>query len=327
MKNCFACGNVQETGNFCAKCGGTLTDVAATNNVGTPTPNQNTGHQGHPGQPVKPVQPAQPAHPGNQGQPTPNFQQPGQPPFQQPPFQQQGQNFQQQPYQQNGQYQQPYQQAPAQPNVHVERVKDQSKMFFSYFGEYLKSPSTIFGRGESQFVNGIISIVLYAIIFGLSLFFVANQFVSAFSMGAYNAGSQFFQIFFSGFIAIIILVALVIVALLIINKLFGPDVSFKELISNYGALIIPSLLLLALAAIFLVINVYNFAMIFFMISLFIALIAVPLYMITRLLGTRSKTIDPFYAYILYIVLFSVFYYILNNIFLSNTIGQYMNFGL
>ncbi len=105
----------------------------------------------------------------NRNQP---FQQPGAP----NQFQQPGQSFQQQgQFQQGNPNQQQYQQTgPAQPNVHVERVKDQSKMFLNYFTTYLKQPSKIFGTGESQFTNGLIAIIAYALIIGLTLFVYVN---------------------------------------------------------------------------------------------------------------------------------------------------------
>lgn len=321
MKNCFACGNVQETGNFCAKCGGTLTDVAATNDGGTTTPNQYMGQQGQPGQAGYPGQPVQP------GQPTQNYQQPDQQQFQQPPFQQQGQNFQQQPYQQNGQqYQQQYQQyqqGPAQPNVHVERVKDQSKMFFNYFMTYLKQPSTIFGTGDRQFTNGLIAIIAYALIIGLTLF----VFVNSISGGWIPTGDIFINVFGGSAIFIAAIFAIIVLSLVIVAKGFGPDTSWKEIVSLLGTLSIPSVLLSILSLFFFLVKSYDVGYWLFLVSLVLVISAVPLYIITRLLAIRTKSMDSFYSYLIYIVIFAILFFLLITIVWNNTAGRFMDAGL
>ncbi|KGR76210.1 hypothetical protein [Ureibacillus manganicus] len=315
MKNCFACGNVQDAGNFCAKCGGTLTEVSATNDGGAPTPSQPTGQFGQPVQP---------------GQPAPNFQQQG-PNYQQPPFGQQGQPFGQQQFQQHDQgqqyqqqqYQQQYQQyqqaGPAQPNVHVERVKDQSKMFFNFFTTYLKQPSSIFGTGERQFTNGLISIIAYALLIGLSLFI----FVSTAFGGFIDTGAVFFNVFGGSAIFIIAIFAVIVLSLFIVAKGFGPDTSWKEIISLLGTLSIPSIILSILSMLLFIVKSYDFGYWMFLISLLLVISAIPLYIITRLLTMRSKSLDSFYAYLVYIVIFSVLFYVLITVVWNNTAGKFI----
>ncbi|HWL27099.1 MAG TPA: DUF6574 domain-containing protein [Ureibacillus sp.] len=308
MKKCFACGNVQETGNFCAKCGGALTDVAATNDVGASTPNPNQSM----GQAVPPAPNYQ--QPG-QGQPTPNFQQQGQPNYQQPPFQQQ-------PFQQQGQQYQQYQQAaPSQPNVHVERVKDQSKMFFSYFVNYLKQPSSIFGTGERQFTNGLIGIIAYALIIGLTLFVYANGIFGGFFV---DAGTIFFNVFGGSAIFIAAIFAVIVLSLFIVAKGFGPQTSWKEIVSLLGTLSIPSIVLSILSFFFILIKSYDFGNWLLIVSILLIISAIPLYIITRLLTIKSKSLDSFYAYLVYIVIFSILFYLLINVVWNNTAGRFMD---
>lgn len=322
MKNCFACGNVQETGNFCAKCGGTLTEVATTNEGGAPNPHQPSGQQGQPVQPIKPTpnfqQPGQPVQPG---QSTPNYQQPpfqqqGQP-FQQPPFGQPGQQFQQQ----NQQYQQFQQAGPAQPNVHIEKVKDQSKMFFNYFTTYLKQPSSIFGTGERQFTNGLIAIIAYAIIIGLTLFIFANSF-NFFG----NTGAIFFNVFGGSLIFTLAIFAIIVISLLIVAKGFGPDSTWKEIVSLLGTLSIPSVLLAIVSLFFFLVKSYDFGYWLFLISFILIMFAIPLFIITKLLTVQSKSLDSFYSYLIYMVIFSVLFYLLITIIWNNTVGKYMDAG-
>ncbi|MDC7771466.1 zinc ribbon domain-containing protein [Priestia megaterium] len=61
---------------------------------------------------------------------------------------------------------------PAQPNQHVENAKHISKLYLGYFMQGIKSPTAVAQevRGE-QFINGLITLFLYAISIPLMLFF------------------------------------------------------------------------------------------------------------------------------------------------------------
>nr|WP_106784440.1 Yip1 family protein [Lysinibacillus timonensis] len=305
MKKCTACGNVQDLGNFCAKCGGSLEDFNANNQS---PPNQQQGNVQQPGQPVNNGQFQQPGQTTNPGQ----FQQAGGPnQFQQPgQFQQQG-NPNQQQYQQ-----------PAQPNVHVEKVKDQSKAFINFFTTYLKQPSTIFSSGESQFVNGIITVVLYALIVGLTLFVAAHSMFGMFI----DTSEIFFNVFGGSAIFIIAIYAVVVLSLWIVAKNFGPETSWKAITSYLGAFSIPSILLTVVALLLFLISAYQFANNILFIALLLVVLAVPLFVITRLLTFQTKNFDMFHSYLVYIIIFLVLFWILMNVVWNNTVGKFMDSG-
>jgi hypothetical protein len=88
---------------------------------------------------------------------------------------------------------------PAQPNQHVENAKHISKLYLGYFMQGIKSPTAVAQevRGE-QFINGLITLFLYAISIPLMLFFgwevIVDKFISAMkegTLGVWDALQEF----------------------------------------------------------------------------------------------------------------------------------------
>lgn len=318
MKKCLACGNLQETGNFCGSCGSSLVDVE-----NTPTTSDQNPSAGTPVQPNEQVQPNQPYQqvPPVQADQQNQWSQPNQQ-FQQGQSNQQFQQFGQGQGQPNQQYQQ-YQQAPPQPNVHVERMKEQSTMFFNSFVEYLKKPSSIFNNGEREFINGIISLSIFVFIISLALFGAVNSTFGFFG----NSFIIFLRVFFPALIIIALIVGVVLFGIFLISMWFGPNNSLKEVIGFLGALTNPVSMLAVLALLFSFIapalggNLIT-------LSLVLAIFIVPLYIIGHLLSVKSKAVDSFYAYLIYVAGTSVAFFILMTIFTMISINSLMGgFGL
>ncbi|KGR91216.1 hypothetical protein CD30_07160 [Ureibacillus massiliensis 4400831 = CIP 108448 = CCUG 49529] len=318
MKKCLACGNLQEAGNFCGSCGSSLVDVE-----NTPTTSDQNPSAGTPVQPNEQVQPNQPYQqvPPVQADQQNQWSQPNQQ-FQQGQSNQQFQQFGQGQGQPNQQYQQ-YQQAPPQPNVHVERMKEQSTMFFNSFVEYLKKPSSIFNNGEREFINGIISLSIFVFIISLALFGAVNSTFGFFG----NSFIIFLRVFFPALIIIALIVGVVLFGIFLISMWFGPNNSLKEVIGFLGALTNPVSMLAVLALLFSFIapalggNLIT-------LSLVLAIFIVPLYIIGHLLSVKSKAVDSFYAYLIYVAGTSVAFFILMTIFTMISINSLMGgFGL
>src|SRR5690625_6008445 len=106
--------------------------------------------------------------------------------------------------------------------------------FLSYFTYYLKQPSHILAERGNEFTNGIINIVAMLFLFSLSTYFLFRNFMSA-TMGSFSPSVPFFPIFGNTLFFTAIFIVLVIAILFGINKLFGSEYSFNEIISVYGA--------------------------------------------------------------------------------------------
>lgn len=284
MKKCITCGNEQEVGKFCGKCGAKfeegVTPVSTSDiwPISTETSKVEVNATANPDSVV----------------------------------------------------QAPTRSVPAQPNEHVEKVKDQSKKFWNYFTKYIKNPSEIFATGDREFVNAIISILLFALIFSVTVYVSISGFarqamdglgeIGSLFMDEYQ-GPPFFTVFTSAFMFTLVSVALVVVALLIISKLFGPPISWKEIVSHYGTLILTSSVLAIIGLLLLIFKAFLFGNIIVILSFLLMLIVVPSFIISRLLLSQSKSVDRFYGYLLYIVLFAIIYSIYITIIADSTIGR------
>lgn len=223
--------------------------------------------------------------------------------------------------------------APAQPNEHVEKVKDQSKKFWNYFLKYIKNPSEIFATGEKEFAHALTSMILFAFILGITVYVSISSFTRTTMSGFGDfgelfmeqySGPPFFTVFGSIFIFTLLSMALVVLAILITGKLFGPGSSWKKIVSYYGTHLLASSVLAIIGFLLILVKSYVFGNIVLVLSFSLALSIIPLFIVTKLLHTASKNVDKFYGYLLYIVLFAIIYGIFITIIADSSIGQVVN---
>lgn len=203
-------------------------------------------------------------------------------------------------------------------NPHIENIKDKSKLYFNYFIKYLKNPSHIYQKDENEFINGIISIVLLATLIGFSFFTLVHN--NAYDI--YN--TSFFSIFGSLFMFSIISIGLVLLTLLLINNFFGPQHSFKSIISLYGGHLSPVILLGVVSLLLLFLKSFTFGSIILIIAFLFSVFILPLYLISFLLTKKSNSADPFYGFIIYIMTFSILLSIFTIILADSTISNYLS---
>jgi hypothetical protein len=205
----------------------------------------------------------------------------------------------------------------AEPNVHVEKFKNQMKLYGSYFSQQLKKPGLAYNRGEAEFTNGLISIILLGVIIALSLFTFMNQMIV-------SIGTGFFS-FVSGALAFtLIAMGIVVISLFLINTFFGPQLSFKSIISLYGAHFSPLLIGAVISLILMLLKSFNYGNLILSIVFMITVFVLPLYLTGLLLTNKSTGMDPFYGFILYIVTFSILFAIFITVLADTTIGSYVD---
>ncbi|HJF33602.1 MAG TPA: YIP1 family protein [Sporosarcina psychrophila] len=204
------------------------------------------------------------------------------------------------------------------PNIHMEKIKAQSKMYGSYFMQHLKRPSHAFNQSQEGFVNGLISIILLGIVFALTVSAVSSSFLSSYGPG-------FISVFGSTIISVLIVMGIPLLALFIINKFFGQQQSFKSIISIYGAHLSP--VIIGAGAAFLLILMKSFAFgNFILATLFVfAIFILPLYLISALLTRKStNALDPLYGFILYLVSFAILFILFITILADSALGQFID---
>ncbi|WP_313894607.1 hypothetical protein [Psychrobacillus sp.] len=199
----------------------------------------------------------------------------------------------------------------AEPNVYVENMKKKSKAYRSYFVQQLKKPSLAFQHGEKDFSNGLLSIVLFAMLYAIALFLLAN-----------TASSGFLSFFIQAALLTLVLIGMVLFSLYMINNFFGPEYSFKSIVSFYGGQLSPLVVGVALALVLIAIKSFTYGNVLLVVSFMFALFVLPLYIMSYLVIKKSAGLDALYGFVLYIVMFSVLFVILVTLLADSTLGLY-----
>lgn len=139
----------------------------------------------------------------------------------------------------------------AQPNPYLESAKQSSKIYFDYFMKGLKSPLAVTQKtGSEQLLNGIISMVIFAILIPFMIYL---------SIG--SGARDFFSN--SPFVDIVLKPAfwLAVFMLLIAVYTFGavklstnPKANMKEIIARFGTLLIPFIVISLVAFLFMLLG-------------------------------------------------------------------------
>lgn len=214
-------------------------------------------------------------------------------------------------------------------SVHLESFKKHVKEYGNYFFKYVKHPSISFSSQHNELVNGIVSLVLYAIIFGLSLLLaiksIVRQSVSNLEvLAGVNYGSpSYFSVFFTVFLFVIVCMSIVLLGLVIVNKYFGPDHTGKKIMIIYSAHSLPAIVSGLAAFGLILIKPSPVGIILLVASLVFILILAPSYVIGVLLSKRPKGIDPLYGFAIYAMLFIFLFVSLYRLLEDSAISSYM----
>ncbi|MFJ5768847.1 hypothetical protein [Psychrobacillus sp. NPDC093180] len=203
------------------------------------------------------------------------------------------------------------------PNIHIEKIKKQSKVYSAYFVQQLKNPSRAFEQGEKDFTNGLLSIILFAILYTVSLFLVVNRNYFGESLG-------FFPFFFQIMLLVFLLFGIAVFALFIANNFFGSPNSVKAIVSFYGGQLSPVLVSVGLAFLLMVIQSFTYGQFVLVVSFIFALFVLPLYLVSFLATKKAPGMDSLYGFILYILVFVLLMLILVTILAGTMLGTYLD---
>ncbi len=142
-------------------------------------------------------------------------------------------------------------------NQYLETTKAISKQYFSYFVQVLKKPySSSKSVGSEHFVNGIITMCLYALIIPLMFYFALKGILADMSsFGSSLFGEDvdvkppFGDIVVKPFFAYLIFILLVTTFSFVAVKLGRIQTNFKEVTARFGSFLIPFVLILLIALI------------------------------------------------------------------------------
>ncbi len=204
------------------------------------------------------------------------------------------------------------------PNPTIQSIKDQTKKYWQYFNVHLKAPVQLYEKYEQEFVNGVMSIILFSILIALSFFSLIRNAMNT------TVVESFYSTFSGIFIFSCLSVGLVLVTLTLINHFFGPQYTFKSIVSLFGGHLPITILLLLLSVIFILLKslIIGFVLLFIAFSYTIFLL--PLYLISALLTKQSSGGDPFFGFILYVLTVSILFSLFMTLLADTTIGHLLN---
>ncbi|SER71397.1 hypothetical protein [Psychrobacillus sp. OK032] len=205
----------------------------------------------------------------------------------------------------------------AEPNIRIEKIKEKSKVYRTYFVQQFKNPSRAFEQGEKDFSNGLISILLFAIVYTVSLYLVVNRNYFGESLG-------FFPFFFQIMLLVFLLFGIAVFALFIPNNFFGSPNSLKTIISFYGGQLSPVVVSVGVAFLLMVIQSFTYGQLVLVVSFVFGLFVLPLYLVSFLATKKVPGLDPLYGFILYILVFVLLFLILLTILAGTMLGTYLD---
>ncbi|MDS9472439.1 hypothetical protein [Sporosarcina pasteurii] len=181
-------------------------------------------------------------------------------------------------------------------NVQFDQLKEKVIHFLQYFLSYFKNPTHIFKHKHEEYKNGIISILLFTMIVGLSFYNLALN-------NMYLTSEPSFTSYFGSFFVIILGFMMIgLLAVIIINHIFGPQFSYNSIISIYGAHL-PLFTLLTLLSF--ILKSFSLGSTLLVMSVLFAIFVLPFYIMIYLLTNQSVGLDSFYACIIYLFTFSI----------------------
>lgn len=201
----------------------------------------------------------------------------------------------------------------------TEEAKAAVKSYWAYSVELLKNPSKALQHQQDKFTYGLINLGLYALTFALITFAIMRR-ASKDAMGYSGFGgfadeygitsevnSIIFQTSFYTLIGVAFMLAVLMVSLLAVEKVMVKRLTFKDIIAQYGGLIVPFIYLQAAVFLFSFIGTrfVTFSLMFLSIA-FVMYILAGLYMYEKVNSYQSSS-QKVYTFIGTIIFVTIVY--------------------
>lgn len=185
-----------------------------------------------------------------------------------------------------------------QTNEQLEKIKEQSKIYFNYFVQQLKTPSGHLTE-QNGIKNSVISIAIYVLITVLAVYTFLRRFLGSSYFG--YIGPSFFQTFLYVTIFFVLLIGISATAVYLTSKLFLENLKYTVIINRFGGFFAIPILLSLVGLLFALIKSIAVATLCIYTSILVAFGFIPIYVMIKQLSVKSKGIDSFYAYMFYLL--------------------------
>src|SRR5690625_7495914 len=129
----------------------------------------------------------------------------------------------------------------------------------------------------------------------------------------------FLSIFLNTLLLIVLAIIVTLTLLFVINKLFGTDYTYKEMVSVFGAHMVPVIVVGGISLLLVLVKSNTAGSIAVSITIAFSITTIPIYLISNLLSKRPQAVDPLYGYLLYVVSAGLSFEILFTIFIDSII--------
>ncbi|GIP22050.1 zinc ribbon domain-containing protein [Paenibacillus sp. J22TS3] len=153
--------------------------------------------------------------------------------------------------------------ASGQPNVYLQNAKNASRSYFNYFGAILKRPFGVTQQvGRDQLIYAIITIVIFSVLAPLMVYF---------NLGSARKimDSPFLNVVIKPTITLAVFIVLIATFSFVAIKLAKVQAGYQDVLSRFGAMLVPFLALLAVAFVLSILQLEIFA--FFLAASFVGL--------------------------------------------------------
>ena len=198
----------------------------------------------------------------------------------------------------------------SQTDDYLKKIINHSKQYFTYFMDVLKKPyvSLHASGGNQHFIYAIITFVLYSFLIPLLIYFGLNAIIDKVSALTFSFGTSidvtlpFMDVVIKPFLGLGLFMILVIAFTYISIKLGRINVTFKEVFTRFGMLLIPFVTILVIGLLLSILEVSLF--IYFLViglmgSIFIA---VPMLIVFYKKQSTEEGLDVLYGTLLTYVL-------------------------
>ena len=217
---------------------------------------------------------------------------------------------------------------------YLKKTKDQSKQYINYFVDVCKRPYARMQEPmeRQHFTHAIITIILFCLFIPLSIYFGLKGLLSSLnSIDTYGFGGgayielPFMDVVILPSLALGIFLVLVAAFTFLSVKLGRVNVTFKEVLTKYGVLLIPFVFLLAIGLILSLLKVSLFILFLSLGSVGAVYIAVPMVITFYKKDAPEDGLDAAYGTLLTYILIGVLVYIMGEMLFDSLLSNIGSF--
>ncbi|NEX80241.1 zinc ribbon domain-containing protein [Bacillus thermocopriae] len=204
----------------------------------------------------------------------------------------------------------PHSSTVSQQNKQLETAKKMSKLYLGYFLSVLKKPYVNASKlGHDQFINGLITMILYSLIIPFMFYLGIDRFSGLFS------DSPFLDIVVKPTLGYAVFLLLIATYSFISIKLGQVNVDYKVVVARFGAFLVPFVAIFALAFIMSILKIDWYA-ILLLFGIIGSIFTVPPFVVSSFKKENPNGVDTVYGTLIVYVLTSITLVIMSKILLS-----------